>query len=115
MRIIELRPEQAHEITDHGSHGFRAQAVVRADSVAATVLRVAAGGQIGRHPATVDQLFVVVSGRAEVCGEDGVWHGIQADQAALWLAGEHHTTRAAHGDVVAIAIEFDGLATRMAV
>jgi quercetin dioxygenase-like cupin family protein len=109
MRIIELRPEHAHEITHHGSRGFQAQAVVRADGLAITVLRVAAGGQIGRHSATVDQLFVVTSGRAEVCGEDGVWHGIQADQAALWLAGEHHTTRAIE-DVVAIGIEMDQLA-----
>ncbi len=114
MRIIKLRPEQAHEIAHHGSRGFRAQAVVRADSVGVTVLWVAAGGEIGRHPTTVDQLFFVLSGRGEVCGEDGVWHGIVAGEAALCLAGERHTTRA-HDDTVAIAIEMDGLALGMAV
>jgi quercetin dioxygenase-like cupin family protein len=114
MRIIKLSPEQAHEIAHHGSSGFRAQAVVRAESVGITVLWVAAGGVIGRHPATVDQLFLVITGRGEVCGEDGAWHGIHAGEAALWLAGEQHTTRAEE-DLIAIGIEMDQLAISMAV
>lgn len=39
---------------------------------------VAAGGEIGRHPATRDQLFVVVAGKGSVCGGDGVWQPIEA-------------------------------------
>jgi len=68
------------------------------------VLRVAAGGEIGRHPASVDQLFLVIAGRGSVCGGDGVWHPIEAGQAALWAAGEEHTTRADE-PLVAIVVE----------
>lgn len=51
---------------------------------------------------------MVVSGSGEVCGADGVWHAISAGQAALWVAGERHTTRA--GDaMVAIAVELPSL------
>jgi quercetin dioxygenase-like cupin family protein len=67
-------------------------------------MQVAAGGEIGRHPATVDQLFVVVSGRGSVCGGEGVWQSIEAGQAALWAAGEIHTTRADE-PLVAIVVE----------
>jgi quercetin dioxygenase-like cupin family protein len=108
VRIIEAGPEQGHEVTQHGSHGMLAQALVRADAVAVTVLRVAAGGEIGRHPTVVDQLFLVVAGRGTVCGGDEVWHDIAAGQAAVWTAGELHTTRATD-DLVAVVVEMQNL------
>jgi quercetin dioxygenase-like cupin family protein len=104
MRIIDVGPDQGHEVTHYGSHGLRAHSLLRADRVAVTMLRVAAGGEIGRHPAVVDQLFLVVAGYGVVCGNDGVWHPIAAGQAAIWAAGEPHTTRAAE-DLVAVVVE----------
>jgi quercetin dioxygenase-like cupin family protein len=68
------------------------------------VLRVAAGGEIGRHQAVGDQLFVVIAGQGSVCGGDGVWHPVEAGQAALWTAGEEHTTRADES-LIAIVVE----------
>ena len=73
------------------------------------MLRVAAGGEIGRHPATVDQLFIVVAGSGLVCGDDEVWHPIGTGEAALWTAGEEHTTRA-DADLTAVVIEMADLA-----
>jgi quercetin dioxygenase-like cupin family protein len=109
VQIIEVGPEQSRDITRYDSRGLRAQALVRGEAAAVTVLRVAGGGEIGRHPTVVDQLFLVVSGRGQVCGDDGVWHPIGAGQAALWTAGEQHTTRAEE-DLVAVVVEMPDLA-----
>ena len=103
MRIIDWGPETGREITSFGSTGLTATHLATGD-VRVTVLRVAAGGEIGRHPATVDQLFMVVSGRGTVCGSDGVGHQIAAGQAAVWTAGEEHTTRADE-DLCAVVME----------
>ena len=92
------------EIDNYGSRGLRALGLVRAEAVAVTMLRVAAGGEIGRHPAVGDQLFVVASGRGSVCGGDGEWHPIAAGQAAYWRDGEEHTTRADE-DLTAVVVE----------
>jgi len=76
------------------------------------VLRVEAGGEIGRHSATTDQVFLVVAGRGEVSGQDGRWHPIRAGQAAVWAAGEEHTTRA-HENLTAVVVEMEGLAAAL--
>ena len=60
MRIVEAGPDRGHPIDQYGSRALLAQALVRAPDLAVTVLRVGAGGEIGRHPTTVDQLFLVV-------------------------------------------------------
>jgi quercetin dioxygenase-like cupin family protein len=86
-----------------------AQALVRADQLAITMLRVAAGGEIGRHVAPVDQLFVVVAGSGSVCGDDEVWQPIGTGEAALWTAGERHTARA-DTDLAAVVVEMADLA-----
>ena len=94
MRIMECGPDAARDVADYGSRGLRALGVVRHDGFRVDVLHVSAGGHVGHHPAVGDQLFLVVSGRGEVCGEDGVWQPITAGQAAVWSAGERHGTRA---------------------
>jgi hypothetical protein len=108
MEIVDFSVDRAKAVTRFGSVGFAAAAVVRADALGVTALHLAAGGEIGNHPAVVDQLLLVASGRGEVCGPDGVWHAISAGQGALWAAGEPHTTRA-HEPMVAIAVELPDL------
>jgi quercetin dioxygenase-like cupin family protein len=75
------------------------------------VLRVESGGEIGRHPAVVDQLLLIVAGRAAVQAGDGPWQEIRSGQAAVWRAGEEHITRAAE-DVTALVVEMPGLPLR---
>jgi quercetin dioxygenase-like cupin family protein len=104
MRIIGYGSVHGTDVTDFGSHGVRFTGLTRIADGGVAVLRVAARGEIGRHPASGDQLFVVVAGRGSVCGGDGVWHPIEAGQAALWAAGEEHTTRADE-PLVAIVVE----------
>ena len=78
----------------HDSVGVVARAVARGDGSAVTVLHVEAGGEIGRHPAPVDQLLVVVAGRARVRAGAGDWADLAPGQAVVWVAGEEHVTRA---------------------
>jgi hypothetical protein len=104
MRIIEFGADLARSVARYGSRGLRAQSLIRAGGLAVTILRVDAGGEIGRHAAVDDQLFVVVAGRGAVSGNDGVWHPIMAGQAAAWVDGEHHATRADE-DLVAVVVE----------
>ena len=101
---MEFGPDAAREVAAFESRGLRAAGVVRNDGFTVDVLHVSADGQIGHHPAVGDQLFLVVSGRGAVCGEDGVWQPIAAGQAAVWSAGERHGTRAAE-PLVAVVVE----------
>jgi quercetin dioxygenase-like cupin family protein len=104
VRVVDIGPDRAHPVGSFGSRGLRALGLVRDDAVAVTVLHVAAGGEIARHPAPVEQLFVVASGRGAVSGADGAWQAIGAGQAVVWAAGEEHTTRAEE-DLTAIVVE----------
>ncbi len=104
MRIIDFEPERGRDIAQHGSRGFRFSPLTRVGAGGVAVVHVAAGGEIGRHPATVDQLLVVVSGRGRVSGHDGVWQPVGAGQAVLWSAGEEHTSRADE-PIIAVVVE----------
>jgi quercetin dioxygenase-like cupin family protein len=108
MRIISYGAQQGIDITGFGSVGVRLTPLVRMGQGGVAVMRVAAGGEIGRHPAGVDQLFVVVAGRGTVCGADGVWQSVEAGQAVLWAAGEEHATRADE-PLVAVVVEVTGM------
>lgn len=104
MEIRELRGAGGRPVTAYGSVNLTAEALIRADAAAVTVLRVAAGGEIGRHEAPVDQMFVVVAGRGSVQGGDGGWQPVEAGQVVQWRAGEQHTTKAAE-DLTAFVVE----------
>jgi quercetin dioxygenase-like cupin family protein len=108
MEIVAFDAGRARQVTHFGSDGFGVVPMVRAEAFAVTVLHLAAGGVVGTHPAVVDQLLMVVSGSGETAGADGDWRPIRAGQAALWVAGEQHTTRAFE-PMVALAVEAAGL------
>ena len=80
-------------ISAHGSIGLHATRIASGDGgVAVTCLAVRPGGTIGAHPATGDQLFLVIAGSGWVAGADGIRRPIQAGQGARWAAGEVHTS-----------------------
>lgn len=66
------------------------------------------GGVIGYHPAGENQLFIVVAGEGQVCGQSKEFISIAKGQAALWLAGEWHESRTDTG-MTAIVIESQDL------
>jgi quercetin dioxygenase-like cupin family protein len=77
--------------------------------VQAAVFRIAAGGRIARHPATVPQILAVLDGSGAVSGADGISEPIAAGEAVYWSAGEIHETRTETG-LTAIVLEAPGLA-----
>jgi quercetin dioxygenase-like cupin family protein len=104
MDIHDFRQASGEPVQAFGSVGVAARPLVRDGSSAVTVLHVEAGGEIGRHPAPVDRLLIVVSGRARVQGGDGTWADVTAGQAAAWRAGEEHLTRAVES-LTALVVE----------
>jgi quercetin dioxygenase-like cupin family protein len=108
MEIKDLRGGGGRVVEAYASRGLTAEALIRSDAVAVTVLRVAAGGEVGRHSADVDQLLLVVIGRGSVRGGDGPWQPVEAGQVAIWPAGEDHTTRA-NEDLTAYVVEAAGM------
>jgi quercetin dioxygenase-like cupin family protein len=104
VEIVELGTPGGQPVEAYGSVGVTAQALVRQDGVAVTVLRVGAGGEVGRHPAVGDQLMVIVAGRGAVRAGDGPWQDVHAGHAVRWSGGEEHVTRAVE-DITALVVE----------
>ena len=48
------------------------------------------GGEIGRHEAGFDQLFIVIEGSGWASGGDGVRHPLETGEAARFQRGEVH-------------------------
>jgi len=91
-----------------GSQGLRATRIATGDGlgveVRLTCLVLEPGGVIGTHPATIPQLFLVISGEGWTAGPDGERVPVAAGQGVRWDAGEVHTTGTGSG-LVAIAVE----------
>jgi GrpB-like predicted nucleotidyltransferase (UPF0157 family) len=105
VEIVCFDDEVSIPVTEFGS-GFRIAPLVGNDSRARVeVIRIPAGGCIGRHPATASRLFAVVLGSAWVRGGDDAGRTIDAGYGALWAAGEQHEARS---DVGAVAVCIEG-------
>ena len=61
------------------------------------IFRIAAGGLIARHPASVPQILAVIDGSGSVSGSDGVSEDIAAGEAVFWAEGEEHETHTETG------------------
>ncbi|MEV4351679.1 cupin domain-containing protein [Actinoplanes sp. NPDC049596] len=104
MKIQDLLQPGGRDVPAYGSAGLTAEALLRAEGVAVTVLRVAAGGRIGRHPAMGDQMLLVVAGRGRVRSGDDPWQPVGPGQVVRWPDGEDHTTEADE-DLVCFVVE----------
>jgi quercetin dioxygenase-like cupin family protein len=91
MHVIDFGLEHAAPITDYASRGASAHALADgAGEAHVYVVHLAAGGEIGAHPAGFAQLFLVVAGAGWVTGADGVRHAVRAGQGAVIARGEMH-------------------------
>ena len=77
-------------------------------SFQAAVFRIAPGGGIPRHPATVPQILAVLEGSGEVSGASGVDEPIAAGDAVYWGESEEHEVKST-GGMTALIIEGRGL------
>jgi quercetin dioxygenase-like cupin family protein len=112
MEILSFGVSAGRPVEAYGSVGVTAQGLVAGELVAVTVLHVAAGGEIGRHPASADQLFMITTGRGAVRTGDGDWVSICAGQAVVWRAGDEHATRAVE-DITAVVVEMAAMPLRL--
>ena len=87
MRILDVVADVGKEIDRFGSHGARHFPVASLADGAVGIIHLAPGGVLGRHPAAVAQLFVVVAGSGWVTGSTEERAPVAAGDAVLWEAG----------------------------
>lgn len=105
MKLFAFGRDVAAEVTAHASTGAALSRVARVEGrTQIGVLHLGAGGTLGRHPATVNQLFLVVAGEGWVAGDDGERHRITPGRAAFWVAGEEHSSGTESG-LIAVLVE----------
>jgi quercetin dioxygenase-like cupin family protein len=113
MRRLSFGPAAARAVADERLERVTiaplTEPLARGGAAQAACFRIAAGGRLARHPATVDQILAVVEGSGWVSGEDGREESIVAGEAVYWRRGEEHETRTDSG-LTAIVIEAESLA-----
>jgi quercetin dioxygenase-like cupin family protein len=113
MQRVSFKHDRRIGIDAYGSTGVSLSPLTRplaqGASVQAACFRLAPGGRIGRHPASVPQLLAVVEGSGWVSGADGEAQAIGTGEAAWWETGEEHETWTDAG-LTAIVIEGEGVA-----
>ncbi len=106
MRILSLEGFPGRPNDAHGSKGFTVGAFGLTADAHLVVVRLKAGGVIGRHPAQGRQLLAVLVGDAIVSGSYGDPVAIGPGQAAIWEPYEQHETRSETG-LTALVVEGD--------
>jgi quercetin dioxygenase-like cupin family protein len=107
VETLRFGPEHGRTIGAYGSEGVTMSPLTEPlplGAVQAACFRLAPGGRIGRHPASVPQLLAVVAGSGWASGADGVPQPLGAGDAVFWEAGEEHETGTDDG-LTAIVLE----------
>jgi quercetin dioxygenase-like cupin family protein len=110
MLIYDCSPAAGRAIEKFGSRGAKVSPVLR-DAVPLHIacLHLEAGGRLGTHEATVDQLLLVVRGGGVVTGEEAQPTEVGPGCAVFWRGGETHETRAGEEGMTAIVVEGERL------
>jgi mannose-6-phosphate isomerase-like protein (cupin superfamily) len=109
LKVLDFGAKRERAISGFGSKAAAAVPLTLPDGDAHVLcLRLGAGGTLGRHPASVDQLFVVVEGEGWVTGADGERVRVAAGTALYWAAGEEHESGSEKG-LTAIVVESERL------
>jgi quercetin dioxygenase-like cupin family protein len=108
MERLRFDSTEAFTPRDERLEGVTVAPLTPPGRVQAAVFRLAAGGRIARHPATMPQILAVLEGEGRVSGADGDFEPIAAGEAVFWPAGEEHET-ASDGGLTAFVLEAEGL------
>lgn len=109
MRIFQCADAPGRAITRHGSEGAVYAGLVTVQGEAAQgLIRLDAGGRLGRHPAHCRQLALVLSGSGRVSGGDGHAVDVGLGSAVLWEPGEEHETTT-EGGMTLLVLEAEQL------
>jgi quercetin dioxygenase-like cupin family protein len=105
LSLLNFFNEQAEAITAFSSQGASAVALAHGSGLShAYAVHMAAGGEIGPHPAGFDQLFLVVQGSGWVAGQDGLRQSLGTFQGVFIPRGEVHSKGSASG-LVAVMLQ----------
>ena len=109
LKVLDFSADRSLAISGFGSRAASAVPLtLPAGDAHVVCLRLGAVCLLGRHPASVDQLFVVVDGAGWAKGADGERIPVSAGTAIHWDAGEEHESGSDSG-LTAIVVESEGL------
>jgi quercetin dioxygenase-like cupin family protein len=109
LKVFDFSVDRALAISGFGSRAASAVPLTVPDGDAHVVcIRLGADGLLGRHPASVDQLFMVVEGEGWASGADGERVPVATGTAIHWAAGEQHESGTTQG-LIAIVVESERL------
>lgn len=109
MRLFRFGAETGKPITQFGSLNVALARLVQLNGAARVdCMVIGPNGVVGYHPASGDQLFLVVQGEGIVRAGEDAPVVIRAGEAAFWQAGELHETTSEAG-LTAIVIEAEQL------
>jgi quercetin dioxygenase-like cupin family protein len=115
MRIYRFDATKGRPIERFGSRGVMFSPILRdAEQVRVASMQLEPNGVIGRHEATVEQLFLVVGGEGVVTGAASEPLAVGPGCAVFWQRGEMHETRAGPMGLLAIVVEGYDLASKLA-
>ena len=110
MVIYDFSPAVGRDIEKFGSRGAKISPILReAGLLHVACMHLQAGGRIGSHEATVEQLLLVVSGSGVVTGEEAQPTEVGPGCAVFWRRGEMHETGASEEGLTAIVVEGERL------
>jgi len=109
LKIYNFDKDTGREITNFDSkQSVFSRIIQHNESLHIGCMFIGPEGIVGSHPATINQLFLVVQGEGWVTGKEGIQYRIQSGKAAYWEPGEVHESGSEQGMTV-IVIEGEDL------
>lgn len=109
MKLFRFDKEVGTHISRYESD-FRLSRILRTENANLQIscMYLDVDGVIGLHPATVDQLLLIMEGEGMVTGSEQKETKVSKGEGVFWKAGEWHETKSEKG-MTAITIEGKGI------
>ncbi len=109
MKLFRFDKEVGTHISRYESD-FRLSRILRTENANLQIscMHLDVDGVIGLHPATVDQLLLIMEGEGMVTGSEQKETKVSKGEGVFWEAGEWHETKSEKG-MTAITIEGKGI------
>ncbi|WP_026695231.1 cupin domain-containing protein [Peribacillus kribbensis] len=109
MKLFTFRSDTGKKIEQYDSHNVIFSKIMKTDQPAFFgCMYIEPHGIVGRHEATLPQLFLVLDGEGWASGPDGRRAVIKKGDAVFWDAGEMHESGSETG-MTAIILESPNL------
>lgn len=112
MRCFNFNKGNGKSIDVYSSRGATIVHLLKQTEAFVVTIYLEPNGVLGMHPATEDQLLLVVAGGGQaIAGRERC--ELAVGTAVLWQSGEEHETRASEQGLTAIVLEGEGLGERL--